>query len=63
MHLATCEVRMHDGSMVRLHKQDSDHDIEDRQSALQAIAHYESQGRCLRAFFTLIATAKSCTIS
>ena len=43
----TCEVRMHDGSMVRLHKQDSDHDIEDRQSALQAIAHYESQGKVL----------------
>ncbi|NBQ11300.1 MAG: hypothetical protein EBU29_04385 [Gammaproteobacteria bacterium] len=27
--------------------QDSDHDIEDRQSALQAIAHYESQGKVL----------------
>jgi len=43
----TCEVRMHDGSLVRLTKQDSDHDIEDRQSALQAISHYESQGKVL----------------
>ena len=28
---ATCEVCMHDGSVVRLYKQDNDYDIEDRQ--------------------------------
>lgn len=41
------EVCMHDGSVVRLHKSDNEHDIEDSQAALQAIAHHAQQGRIL----------------
>ncbi|EED35110.1 thiamine pyrophosphate enzyme domain protein TPP-binding [Luminiphilus syltensis NOR5-1B] len=43
----TCEVCMHDGSVVRLYKHDNDYDIEDRQSALQAAHHYASEGKIL----------------
>jgi len=44
---ATCEVCMHDGSVVRLYKQDNDYDIEDRQSALEATSHYAKEGKIL----------------
>ncbi|MCG3171211.1 MAG: hypothetical protein CALGDGBN_02810 [Pseudomonadales bacterium] len=44
---ATQEVCMHDGSVIRLHKQNDEYDIEDAQSALQAIAHHNKQGRVL----------------
>lgn len=44
---ATCEVCMHDGSVVRLYKQDNDYDIEDRQSALEATNHYAKEGKIL----------------
>ncbi|MGD2008010.1 MAG: 2-oxoacid:ferredoxin oxidoreductase subunit beta [Cellvibrionales bacterium] len=44
---ATCEVCMHDGSVVRLYKQDNDYDIEDRQSALEATSHYAREGKIL----------------
>ena len=43
----TCEVCLHDGSVVRLYKQDNEYDIEDRQSALDATAHYAKEGRIL----------------
>ncbi len=43
----THEVCMHDGSVVRLHKASEEYDIEDRQSALQAIHHHASQGKIL----------------
>jgi 2-oxoglutarate ferredoxin oxidoreductase subunit beta len=43
----THEVCMHDGSVVRLHKASEDYDIEDRQAALQAIAHHTGEGRVL----------------
>ncbi|MEO1079437.1 MAG: 2-oxoacid:ferredoxin oxidoreductase subunit beta [Pseudomonadota bacterium] len=43
----THEVCMHDGSVVRLHKASEDYDIEDRQAALQAIAHHTDEGRVL----------------
>lgn len=43
----TCEVCMHDGSVVRLYKQDNDYDIEDRQSALEATSHYAKEGKIL----------------
>ena len=44
---ATCEVCMHDGSVLRLYKQDNDYDIEDRQSALEATSHYAKEGKIL----------------
>jgi len=43
----THEVCMHDGSVVRLHKNAEEYDIGDRQSALQAIAHYSNEGKVL----------------
>jgi len=43
----THEVCMHDGSVLRLHKGSDEYDIEDRQSALQAIAHHADEGRVL----------------
>ncbi|MEM1401846.1 MAG: 2-oxoacid:ferredoxin oxidoreductase subunit beta [Pseudomonadota bacterium] len=43
----THEVCMHDGSVVRLHKAAKEYDIEDRQSALQAIADHSKEGRIL----------------
>ncbi len=43
----THEVCMHDGSVVRLHKASEEYDIEDRQSALDAIADHSKQGRIL----------------
>jgi 2-oxoglutarate ferredoxin oxidoreductase subunit beta len=43
----THEVCMHDGSVLRLHKGSDENDIEDRQSALQAIAHHAGEGRVL----------------
>jgi 2-oxoglutarate ferredoxin oxidoreductase subunit beta len=43
----THEVCMHDGSVVRLHKADADYDMEDRQSALQALAERSAQGQML----------------
>jgi 2-oxoglutarate/2-oxoacid ferredoxin oxidoreductase subunit beta len=44
---ATQEVCMHDGSVVRLHKENDEYDIEDAQSAMQAIAHHKKGGRVL----------------
>jgi 2-oxoglutarate/2-oxoacid ferredoxin oxidoreductase subunit beta len=41
------EVCMHDGSVVRLFKQDDDYDIEDSQAALRAIAEHDAAGRVL----------------
>jgi len=38
---------MHDGSVVRLYKQDNDYDIEDRQAALEATSHYTQEGKIL----------------
>ena len=43
----TFEVCMHDGSVVRLYKQDNDYDIEDRQTALEATSHYTQEGKIL----------------
>jgi len=43
----TFEVCMHDGSIVRLYKQDNDYDIEDRQAALDATSHYTREGKIL----------------
>ena len=43
----TQEVCMHDGSVIRLHKQDQEYDIEDRDSALQTIAQHQKAGRVL----------------
>ena len=43
----THEVCMHDGSVLRLHKGSDEYDIEDRQSALQAISHHADEGRVL----------------
>lgn len=43
----THEVCMHDGSVVRLHKASDDYDIEDKQSALQAISHHANEGKIL----------------
>jgi 2-oxoglutarate ferredoxin oxidoreductase subunit beta len=43
----TQEVCLHDGSLVRLHKAADDYNIEDRQEALQAIAHHSGEGRIL----------------
>lgn len=43
----TFEVCMHDGSVVRLYKQDNDYDIEDRQAALEATSHYTQEGKIL----------------
>ncbi|CAN0502107.1 unnamed protein product, partial [Discosporangium mesarthrocarpum] len=43
----THEVCMHDGSVVRLHKANEEYDIEDKQSALDAIAHHSKEGRVL----------------
>ncbi|WOJ95123.1 2-oxoacid:ferredoxin oxidoreductase subunit beta [Congregibacter variabilis] len=43
----THEVCMHDGSVVRLHKANDEYDIEDRQSALQAIASHSNAGNIL----------------
>ena len=44
---STHEVCMHDGSVVRLHKVDNEYDIESRHSALEAVAHYASEGKML----------------
>jgi 2-oxoglutarate ferredoxin oxidoreductase subunit beta len=44
---ATQEVCMHDGSVIRLHKQSNDYDIEDSQAALNAIAEHRDSGRVL----------------
>ncbi len=44
---ATQDVCMHDGSVIRLHKHKDEYDIEDPQSALQAIAHHGKSGRVL----------------
>ena len=44
---ATQDVCMHDGSVIRLHKHDDEYDIEDPQSALQAIAYHQKSGRVL----------------
>jgi 2-oxoglutarate ferredoxin oxidoreductase subunit beta len=41
------EVCMHDGSVLRLQKVNEEYDIEDPQSALQAIAHHAKQERIL----------------
>ena len=38
---------MHDGSVVRLHKNGEEYDIEDRQAALQAIADHAARGSIL----------------
>ena len=43
----THEVCMHDGSVVRLHKNGEEYDIEDRQAALQAIADHAARGSIL----------------
>lgn len=43
----TQEVCLHDGSVVRLHKAADDYNIENRQEALQAIAHHNDEGRLL----------------
>jgi hypothetical protein len=44
----TIDVRMHDGSIVRLHKDSGqDYDVEDPQAALRAIAEHEQAGRTL----------------
>jgi 2-oxoglutarate ferredoxin oxidoreductase subunit beta len=43
----TFEVCMHDGSVVRLYKQDNDYDIEDRHAALEATSHYTREGKIL----------------
>ena len=43
----TFEVCMHDGSVVRLYKQDNDYDIEDRHAALEATSHYTQEGKIL----------------
>jgi len=44
---ATQEVCMHDGSVIRLHKINEEYDIEDPESALQAINFHEREGRIL----------------
>lgn len=43
----TFEVCMHDGSVVRLYKQDNDYDIEDRHAALEPTSHYTREGKIL----------------
>jgi len=44
----TTEVRMHDGSVVRLHKDSGQvYNIQDRQAALRAIAEHDDAGRTL----------------
>lgn len=44
---ATQEVCMHDGSVIRLHKINEEYDIEDPESALQAINFHQREGRIL----------------
>lgn len=44
---ATQEVCMHDGSVIRLHKQSNEYDIEDPQAALNAIAEHRDSERVL----------------
>ena len=44
---ATCEVCMHDGSVLRLQKVNEEYDIEDAQSALDAIAYHAKEERIL----------------
>ncbi|GIS24659.1 MAG: hypothetical protein CM15mP125_3460 [Gammaproteobacteria bacterium] len=41
------EVCMHDGSVLRLQKVNEEYDIEDAQSALDAIAHHAKEERIL----------------
>lgn len=43
----THEVCLHDGSVVRLHKANNEYDIEDSESAMQAISHYAREGKVL----------------
>jgi len=45
---STIDVRMHDGSVIRLHKDSGqDYNVEDPQAALRAIAEHEQAGRTL----------------
>ena len=41
------EVCLHDGSVLRLQKVNNEYNIEDAQSALDAIAHHSKQDRIL----------------
>jgi 2-oxoglutarate ferredoxin oxidoreductase subunit beta len=43
----TEEVCMHDGSVIRLHKNDSDFDLRDRRSALRSIRDHKEKGQIL----------------
>lgn len=43
----TQDVSLHDGSVIRLYKQDDEYEVEDSQAALQAIARHRDAGRLL----------------
>jgi 2-oxoglutarate ferredoxin oxidoreductase subunit beta len=56
---ATANVRMHDGSHLRLRKLDRDHDATDKVGALQLLAESHEKGEMLTGVFYVNATAPS----